>query len=73
MLSLSSSGATWVKKDSKASLLFLKDLFKEALSYLMGNCYFTCGGTHFPPSYWHSHEIRPSALYGESLSISFRV
>ena len=42
-LSVSSSGASWVKNDSKAGLLFSKDLFKEALSYLMGNCYFNCG------------------------------
>ena len=43
LLSLSSSGASWVSKNSKAGSTFTKDLFKEALSYLMGNCYFSCG------------------------------
>ena len=39
LLSLSSSDARWVKHDSKAGLVFTKDLFKEALSYLMDNCF----------------------------------
>jgi len=41
--SVSSSGARWVTKKDKASLKFTRELFKEGLSYLMDNCFFTFG------------------------------
>ena len=47
MLSISTAGARWVAKHSKAGLKFSKELFKEALAYLMGNCYFTFGENVF--------------------------
>ena len=43
LLSISSSGARWVTKKDKASLKFTRELFKEGLSYLMDNCFFTFG------------------------------
>ena len=42
-LSLSKSGARWVSKNNKTGLRFTRSLFKDALKYLMDNCYFTFG------------------------------
>ena len=44
VLSVSTSVARWISENNKrATLKFSKELFKEGLSYLMGNCYFTFG------------------------------
>ena len=43
VISVSGTNARWVTKKSRAGLKFSKDQFKAALSYLMGNCYFTFG------------------------------
>jgi len=47
VISVSGTSARWVTKKSNASVKFSKDFFKEALSYLMGNCYFTFGDNIF--------------------------
>ena len=42
-LSLTNSGAKWVSKSSKTGLIFDRIAIKDAIKYLMGNCYFTFG------------------------------
>ena len=42
-LSVTSSGARWVSRINKKSFKFNKELSKDALKYLMSNCYFTFG------------------------------
>ena len=46
-LSVSSSGARWVSKNNRSGIQFSKQLFKNAMEYLMGNCYFTFGDRVF--------------------------
>ena len=43
LLSVTKSGARWVSQPSTKGLTFTKDTFKEAVKYLMNNCYFTLG------------------------------
>ena len=43
LLSLTNSGARWVSKTSKTGLRFDRNAIKNAIKYLMGNCYFTFG------------------------------
>jgi len=43
LLSVTRSGARWVIKESKHGITFSKDLLKDAVKYLMNNCFFTLG------------------------------
>ena len=43
LISVAKSGARWVSKTSKAGLIFNKGAVKDAIKYLMDNCYFTFG------------------------------
>ena len=43
-LSVAGSGAKWVSKNNRSDLRFTRDLFKDAIKYLMNSCYFTFGG-----------------------------
>ena len=47
LLSLSKSRASWVAKNNRSGVKFTKSLFKEALDYLMNNCFFTFGNKIF--------------------------
>ena len=47
LISVTDSGARWVKNASKTGITFSQDSFKEALSYLMGNCFFSFGDMIF--------------------------
>ena len=40
-LSLAKYGAKWVSKNNRSGLRFTRSMVKDALEYLMGNCYFT--------------------------------
>ena len=42
-LSVSKTTARWVSKNYRTGLRFSRQLVKDALKYLMGNCFFTCG------------------------------
>ena len=46
-VSINNSGASWVSKDSKSELKFNKKVIKDAMKYLMDNCYFTFGNKLF--------------------------
>ena len=46
-LSVAGSGAKWVSKNNRSDLRFTRDLFKDAIKYLMNSCYFTFGGKLF--------------------------
>ena len=46
-LSVTKSGARWVSKPSLKGITFTKKSFKEAVAYLMKNCYFSFGGLYF--------------------------
>ena len=41
------SNARWVANSSRAAIKFSKPLVKEALEYLMNNCFFTFGNKIF--------------------------
>ena len=43
LISVTSSGARWVTRKSKVGLTFDKNSFKDAIKYLMENCFFTLG------------------------------
>ena len=43
LLSVTKSGARWVRKKSQHGITFTKDLLKDAVKYLMDNCFFTLG------------------------------
>ena len=47
LLSVSKSRASWVAKSNRSGAKFSKPLFKEALEYLMNNCYFVFGNKIF--------------------------
>ena len=47
ILSVSKYGTRWVTKSSVSSLSFNIDSVKNAIKYLMSNCYFTCGDCVF--------------------------
>ena len=46
-LSLAKYGAKWVSKNNRRGLRFTRGMVKDALEYLMGNCYFTFGAKVF--------------------------
>ena len=46
-LSVTKTGARWVFRKNKNSIIFDKDLVKQSLKYLMDNCYFTFGNKVF--------------------------
>ena len=46
-LSLAKYGAKWVSKNNRSGLRFTRSMVKDALEYLMGNCYFTFGDKVF--------------------------
>ena len=46
-LSLAKYGAQWVSKNNRSGLRFTRSMVKDALEYLMGNCYFTFGDKVF--------------------------
>ena len=43
LLSATKSGARWVTRPSANGVIFTKESFKEAVRYLMENCFFTFG------------------------------
>ena len=43
LISVTKSGARWVTKPSSKGITFTKATFKDAINYLMNNCYFTLG------------------------------
>ena len=47
MLSVSNSGARWVSRGNKNSVIFDKASVKDSLKYLMNNCFFTLGNKVF--------------------------
>ena len=47
-LSLAKYGAKWVSKNNRSGLRFTRSMVKDALEYLMGNCYFTMGSDPAP-------------------------
>ena len=42
-VSINKSNARWVSKNNKSKLSFNKDVIKDGIKYLMGNCFFTFG------------------------------
>ena len=46
-LSLAKYGVKWVSKNNRSGLRFTRSMVKDALEYLMGNCYFTFGDKVF--------------------------
>ena len=46
-LSLAKYGAKWVSKNNRSGLRFTRSMVKDALEYLMENCYFTFGDKVF--------------------------
>ena len=46
-VSINNSGASWVSKKSRAKLRFNRKVIKDAMKYLMDNCYFTFGNKLF--------------------------
>ena len=42
-ISVNNTSARWVSKTSKAGLVFNRSAVKDAIKYLMDNCYFTFG------------------------------
>ena len=47
LLSVTKSGARWVTQESTKGITFTKDSFKEAVKYLMNNCFFYPWRAHF--------------------------
>ena len=47
LISVTNSGARWVKNASKSGITFSQDSFKEALRYLMESCFFSFGDMIF--------------------------
>ena len=47
LISVTNSGARWVTKPSAIGITFTKASFKDAIKYLMSNCFFTLGDVLF--------------------------
>ena len=47
LLSISKSAARWVSKNNRTGLRFTRAAIKDAIRYLMHNCYFTFGSNIF--------------------------
>ena len=63
-VSINNSGASWVSKKSRAKLRFNRKVIKDAMKYLMDNCYFTFGNKLFRQIIGIPISSDPAPFYG---------